>query len=46
MGECESWIKSDLKADLKNATGVNISDFAKKAGLACLNSDIDELDID
>ena len=46
MGECESWIKSDLKADLKNATSVDISDFAKKTGLACLNSDINELDID
>ena len=46
MGECESWIKSDLKANLKNATGVDISDFAKKTGLACLNSDINELDID
>ena len=34
------------RADLKNATGVNTSDFAKKTDLANLKSDVDELDID
>ena len=34
------------KADLKNATVVNISDFHKKADLANLKLDIDKLDID
>ena len=34
------------KADLKNATGVNTSDFAKKTDLASLKSDVDKLDID
>ena len=34
------------KADLKNATGVDISSFAKKNDLANLKSDIDKLDID
>ena len=33
-------------ADLKNATGVGISKFAKKAVLANLKSDVDNLDID
>ena len=33
-------------ADLKNATGVDTSKFAKKVDLANLKSDIDELDID
>ena len=33
------------KADLKNATGVNTSDFAKKTNLAHLKSNIDKLDI-
>ena len=32
------------KADLKNATGVNASDFAKKT--ASIKSDVDKLDID
>ena len=34
------------KADLKNATGVDTSDFAKKTDLANLKSDADKLDID
>ena len=34
------------KADLKKATGVNTSDFAKKADLANLKLVVDELDID
>ena len=34
------------KADLKNAAGVNTSDFAKKTDLASLKSDVDKLDID
>ena len=34
------------KADLKNATGVDTSDFAKKTDLANLKSDVDKLDID
>ena len=34
------------KADLKNATGVDTSTFAKKVGLANLKSDVDKLDID
>ena len=34
------------KADLKNATGVNTSDFAKKTEWANLKSDVDKLDID
>ena len=34
------------KADLKNATGVDTSDFAKKTDLANLNSYVDQLDID
>ena len=34
------------KVDLKNATGVNTSNFAKKADLANLNSNVDKLDID
>ena len=33
------------KADLKNATGVNTSNFAKKDGFANLKSEIDKLDI-
>ena len=44
-------VKLDLsnyatKADLKNATGVDTSDFAKKTDLANLKTDIDKLDID
>ena len=34
------------KADLKNATSVGTSDFAKKTDLANLNSDVDKLDIE
>ena len=34
------------KADLKNATGVDTLDFAKKADLASLKSDVDKPDID
>ena len=34
------------KADLKNATGVSLSNFAKKTDLAHLKSDINKLDID
>ena len=34
------------KADLKNATGVDILDFAKKIDLATSKSDVDELHID
>ena len=34
------------KSDLKKATGVDISSFAKKNNLAHLKSDADKLDID
>ena len=34
------------KSDIKNATGVDTSSFAKKSYLASLKSDADELDID
>ena len=34
------------KADLRNATGVDIQDFAKKTDSANLKSDVDKLDID
>ena len=34
------------KTDLKNATGVDTSSFAKKTGVANLKSDVDKLDID
>ena len=34
------------KADLRNATGVDTSKFAKKVDLASLKSNVDELDID
>ena len=34
------------KADIKNATGVDTSDFAKKTDFASLKSDVDKLDID
>ena len=34
------------KADLKNATGVGTSKFAKKVDLANLKSDVDKVDID
>ena len=33
------------KADFKNATGVDTSDFAKRTDLANLKSDIDKIDI-
>ena len=44
-------VKLDLsnyatKADLKNATGVDTSDSAKKTDLANLKSDVDKLDIE
>ena len=44
-------VKLDLstyatKTDLKNATGVDTSSFAKKVDLANLKSDVNELDID
>ena len=35
-----------IKADLKNATGVDTSSFAKKTDLASLKFDADELYID
>ena len=34
------------KTDLKNATRIDIPAFAKKIGLASLNSNVDKLDID
>ena len=34
------------KADLKNATGVDTSKFAKKVDLATLKFNVDKLDID
>ena len=34
------------KTDLKLATGINTSDFAKKTDLADLNSDVDKLNMD
>ena len=34
------------KADLKNATGVDTSKFAKKIDLASLKSNVDKVDID
>ena len=37
--------KYATKADLRNATGIDRLDFAKKADLANLKSDIDKLDI-
>ena len=52
-GSLEGRVKVELdlsnyatKADLKNATGVDTSDFAKKTDSANLKSDIDKLDID
>ena len=36
----------ETKADLKNATGVDTSKFAKKVHLANLKSDVNKLDID
>ena len=47
---CKIWIRFVSlcrKADLKDATGVDTSDFAKKkTGLANLKFDVDKLDID
>ena len=34
------------KFDLKNAAGVDTSDFTKKADLASLRSEVDEVDVD
>ena len=34
------------KTDLKNATGIDTSSFAKKVDLASLKSNVDKLDID
>ena len=34
------------KADLKNVTGVDTSDFSRKTDLTNLKSDVDKLDID
>ena len=34
------------KFDLKNAAGVDTSDFTKKADLASLRSEVDEADVD
>ena len=36
----------EAKADLKNVTGVDSSDFAKNTDLANLKHDVDNLDID
>ena len=36
----------ETKIDLKKGTGVDTSDFAKKADLANLKYDVDKLDID
>ena len=38
--------KYTTKADLKNATGVDTSEFAKKVDLASLKFNVDILDID
>ena len=46
--QCENWIKLSnysTKADLKNATGVDTTDFAKKAYLDNLKSDVNKLNI-
>ena len=40
------WSNYTTKADLKNATGVDTSKFAKKVDLANLKSNVDKLDID
>ena len=40
------WSNYATKTDLKNATGVDNSSFAKKVDLASLKSDADKLDID
>ena len=36
----------EIKADFKNATGADTSNFAKKTGLTNLKSDVHKLDID
>ena len=36
----------ETKSDLKNAAGIDASDFAKKAELASFKPDVDKLDID
>ena len=38
--------KRIAKKDLKNATGIDKSSFAKKVDLASLKSNVDKLDID
>ena len=50
---CKIKIKFELdlsnyvtKSDLKNTTGVNTSDFAKKIGLTSLKTTADKLDVD
>ena len=35
-----------MKSDLKSATGVDTSKFAKKADVTSLKSDIEKLDVD
>ena len=35
-----------MKSNLKNATGVDTSEFAKKVDLTSLKSNVDKLDID
>ena len=42
--DSEIWIRT--KADLKNATDVYLSKFAKKVDIANLKSNVDKLDID
>ena len=42
--DSEIWIRT--KADLKNATDVYLSKFAKKIDIANLKSNVDKLDID
>ena len=42
--DSEIWIRT--KADLKNATDVDLSKFAKKVDIANLKSNLDKLDID
>ena len=50
--KCESLIrffylcKKNKKTDLKNATGVATSNFAKETGFAILKSDVEKLDTD
>ena len=51
MGKCKKLNQIYLsnysaKANLKNVTGVNTSDFTKNTDLAHLKSDVDKLDID